>query len=353
MASPPSPPGHTWRTGTRTSSSLTEHLRHVTESAANAAVENYTSQDEGELLWAAISAGLAVEAALKFSIAKANPVLLADSRGGTASAVLLARHTTTAFAPLALKTITGMAAFSIFRALHDERKGSPNGKECEQVFSVRNSAVHMGVVEPAEVRTAVRNMVVLLQSVMELEEGDPSVLWQDTNLELAESLADERSTETARGIAEKKAVAGRRYQKLILGLAAAQQEELLRSIEAHFTSNLDGIGRVTHTCPACERNGLLVRHVTRDDFDFTGASYPDNEPTGGRYAYAEEFVCFVCGLALDEDELYIDPAFEDVIEEEVDPSEEFERALEDWRYEERAEMRREAERDEQRRDFEF
>lgn len=117
MPSPSQSSGHTWRTGTRTSSSLTEHLRYVTESAANAAVENYTSDDEGELLWAAVSAGLAVEAVLKFSIAKANPVLLADSRGGTASAVLLARHTTTAFAPLALKTITGMAAFSIFRVL--------------------------------------------------------------------------------------------------------------------------------------------------------------------------------------------------------------------------------------------
>lgn len=323
----------------------------MTEAAANAALDNYTSDNEGELLWAAVSAGLALEAVIKYSIAKANPVLLADPKSGFGSAILLARHDTNAFSPRTLRTVTGAAAVAVFRALHANRKGILDDRDCGPVFAVRNSAVHMGLVEPSEVRAAVKSMVVAVQSVLELEEGNDYEIWREANLELVEALIDERTTEAQRATAEKKAVATRRYETLVESLPRPQREQVITSIERLSLKNLDEVNRVSHRCPVCGRDGLLVRYVTRSGLDFTGFSYPDDEPRGERYAYPEEFDCFVCGLNLDEAELAEDHTFEDIYEEEVGPSEEFERALEDWRYEERAEQRREELRDEWRRDF--
>ncbi len=295
----------------------------------------------------ATALGLAVEAALKFSLAKVNLVRLADTtRGRGASGVLLALSARESIPVSELRTVNGMAAYEIFSAVHSGHKRLPLRKDVEQVLNVRNAAIHMGLVDPAELRASARSAVLVIERILfELEDHDEEAeeFWNEDLVELVYELADQKSSEIAVSLAAKRAAAFNRLAQL--RQTAGEGWEIVRGAIVATHPQWDGVQFKGHPCPVCNAEGVLTREVTRSNLDFTGASYPNEQPSGYRYAYPESFECFVCGLALDQEEIDVERAFEEVLEEEVEPSDEFYRALEDWQNEERAAQLREASRE--------
>ncbi len=344
----PAGQAHVWESVELSTPDLAGHLLHVAQVAANAALRNYAVETSHEAFWGALSAGLAVEALLKYSIALEAPMLLADTKSRSASALILARSHRLAFDIATLKTVNGMDSFALFKAIHGEQKGMPSGRDVEQVFEIRNAVAHMGVVSLRELRVAVQNMVRIVESVMAIEAPKHDGLWDSSNLEIVDMLLNEKASDSQRALTEKKAIAARRYEQLLGNLSQASADDFVRSIESRVAQRVDDEQVSSHSCPVCGSRALLFRYVTQSDTDFTGASYPDNTPSGYRYAYPESFECWVCGLEMDEAEIGDDPRFEEVLEVELDPSDDFELALEDWRYEAEAEIERERRREEER-----
>lgn len=336
---PPQDPngrGHLWVLGSSSSRTLVEHLWNVSRAAAASAVEKSGCATADDALMAATCVGLAFESLLKHSIAEENPALLAE-RGGE-SAVLLHRSGTSPVDLKRLKTVGGLEALSIFKQLHGELRGMPTIEQCIQLLSVRNSAVHMGIVDPADVRKALRTLVALVDVVE--EHHDRYEFWTHEQQEFADALLNESANEARIALAEKRAAAARTLEQLTERIPFGGAEQVFQAIELKVRHLDNGVNVVAHRCPVCEREGALHRYVTDSNTDFTGYSERD-APSGIRYAYPELFECLVCGLELDEAEIAEEPAFEDVGEVELEPSEAFLDALADWRHERELERIRE------------
>lgn len=331
--------GHVWMFGTAANVNITEHLRQVVATAANAALDRFSPESPEESLFAAVSAGLALEAALKLSIARQNPVLIADMKRGTSAAVAIEVSRRRVVKTSELKTLSGMDALTAFRQLHGEVKGLPSLHLCQELFDTRNGAAHMGIVEHDKLRRSVGTMVAAIEAIQEFEGLDVGEFWRTENIQVVETLLDEAASEAERSLAEKKASAARTFAQLSDRIPFEQAGDFFASIENRLRLR-ESDDMVLRRCPVCERWGALHLYIAEEDFDFTGHSYGQDEPSGYRYAYPELFECAVCGLQLDESEIDQEPRFEDDRELELDPSEDFERALSDWRYEQEAERRR-------------
>lgn len=339
---------HVWRVGELKTDDVPTHLFRICRAAANSAIAALSSTDAERVLWCATALGLALETAIKFSIAKANVVLLADPKYPT-SAVALARADRSPLDVAALRTVNGLAALELLKLVHKGDLRVPGQVDAKSVFNVRNSALHMGAVDPVELRRAARNAVqaieVILFDLERLGEEEEESFWDDSNSELVYQLIDQKSSESAVSLSAKLASARVRLAALQRSLGSDWQT-VLRTIHLGRRKLWDGEEFVAFPCPVCSAEGVLARYISDPDADFGSYSwrYREDEysvpslPSGTRYAYPESFTCLFCELELDSDEIALLASFEPILEEELEPSEEFLERLRDWESE--AEHRR-------------
>jgi hypothetical protein len=331
MDSPP----HRWRTGTTWIGTLPSHLRDVSAAASNISLDHYGGDGAGSVLVAATTAGVALEAAIKYSLASTNPVLIAKN---PTSAILLARSTSSQIDMSEVRTLDGAEALRALRLLKPQTAARlPTARDVEEVLAVRNAAAHLGHVTPEDLDVALRGMVRCVNLILaELE--DDGDFWDERNWNLAETLGLEAMGAAALELQVRLAAARRRFEAL--------SEVAADALESHAQSLASPPEVVLFSCPVCERTGTVTRYVTKSDLDFTGARYPDEHPSGHRYAYPVLFHCLVCSVELDDHDMQaVASGWGELEEEELEPSEEFEQALEDWRYESRTEIERERHRD--------
>lgn len=332
MSSPAPESSRSWRLGSADSSSLTVHLRLAAMTAANEALRKFGDTSPPAALWAATAAGVAVETALKLCLATANPAFIAAN---VDSGI---RLDVRADEPLdTIRTLTGQEAARAVRLLHPHHPSGLSGRHVDLVLGLRNAAAHLGYVDPEHTSEGMQAMVVVVQACLKLIDEDPEDFWDDENATLLEYLEAEETERTQLDLELRKAEAHRRYDQRIADIPAAQVEQVRAVLAAPVLRVISPPEVVVHPCPVCYSAGALFRYVTDSDTDFTGSQYPDNHPRGERFAYPDLFECSVCGLSLTDSEMELDGHFDDVLEEEVEPSEGFWRALQDWKYDQEQE----------------
>ena len=304
-----------WSKGDAISVDLTEHLYEVSRGAAHAVFKNWQSDDSDELLWAAVSVGLAAETAIKFALASVNPVLLADRSSKHGTFLLLAGIADGATTPHAISTIGATEASLRVRGLPNV---SIKPSECEQVFAVRNSAAHMGLVTRPDLILAAKNMTSIIANLLRAMDKSPADFWGGYEL-LAIDMLNEKSTALQQRIESKKLAATQRFAQLKLTVDLPQLENLLTTLETTTHFKLEGLEVVGQICPVCNRLGYMQRDVDEDD-GTDGGYVVDTRPSRFRFrfAYPRRFNCPVCQLTFDEDECSQVEQFEQEVEVEPD-----------------------------------
>lgn len=331
---------HSWDIGNERRSDLVNHFLRASSIGAVAALSAYQSDESEKMLLAALAVGLAVESGLKATLGAISPALVADTKKNIQSAVWLTDGSGAPFESTSVKTLGGLELVQGVRLAYAGRESVPSLPSCEQVFVTRNTAAHLGVVDPASLNTAIVNMASVLSVLLSLLDEDEDAFWGSENLELVSQLRDEKASEIRLVLAVKRANAQRKFDAFLSSIPAAQHEAVFASMEAGFARLTPRDDRIMASCPVCGRDGLLSLYIREPDVDFSGFSIAESLPRGVRYGLPEYFECPVCGLVLDDEELIEeDGSFDD--EFELPPSDAFLEARADWEYEQRAEMERE------------
>lgn len=328
---------HAWTLGSQVNDTMVSHLRFAAQIAANEALRSFDSDEPAAALWCATAAGIATETIMKYCLAAENPAFISMN---VDSAIRFARGSREQIALDKTRTLTGQEAARAVRLLHP---GHPKGlteKYVTEVLAVRNIAAHLGSVDPQRLSAAMQSMVVVVSACLEAS-ADEDEFWDDRHEQLLEELEREDMQRSRLALERKKAAAARLFESRKADLLPEQAITVMKILEASALRHISPPEIIGHECPVCGYHGLLLRYVTESDMDFSGSRYPDEHPSGIRYAYPDEFSCAVCGLVFDAYEIAEEHAFDDVDEEEVDPSDDFEEALADWKYEGAQEQRRE------------
>jgi hypothetical protein len=303
-----------WPVGPR----VVEHSqlkRLLAESAqwhARQAIRLFISDDRNELLQAAVSAGSAVEMITKAYLVNIECALLAD-KGDRDTVLLLGGHGTLASAdPLSMKTIGAFDALRLVKHLHKEL---PWLQQDIISLRVRNAAIHMALVRSDELRAAVVQMSRLIESILVPLKLDRQRFWGSEESSVVDYLLDEAKTQIARTVAAKKMAARRYLDKLLDGLSEEGRRTVLAALSGRG-ANVFIDHQESQECPVCGQQGWLICTVERGDAE----RQPDED--GGisiwaaRTAYPEVFVCPVCLLDIEGEEVW---EFDFPVAIEIDP----------------------------------
>lgn len=281
---------------------LAGHLHEVGQRHAQRALRLYASEDEFDQLDAAVSVGTSVELLAKSLLASVNPVLLLPPSADT-SALLKYSGTKTAGVehPDAFQVKSLEASKTIERLRHV--KLLPVWSTADQsVFSVRNAAAHMGVVQQNLLRSAIRPMVRFAEHTRIHYGHTPEHWWGNELSTIAPGMVEADALAWEQIVQAKLTAARMRIAELKHGLPPAAADGILASMVGSWRTTMEH-NEIT-TCPGCGYLGWATGAVDR------GAGETEYEEDGWpafhSLLHVFHFECNVCGLRLtDEAELDI------------------------------------------------
>jgi len=287
-------------------------LRHIIGRSARwharTAISGFISKEPDEQLQAAISAGTSAELLCKAYLLTISPALIAEK--GERDSLLhlsgnghLARNDI-----LGIKSIQLVDALKLVKHLHPAFPFKENG--ALPVSFARNAAIHMALFEAEHLRSAVIQLAQMTESLLGLLDLDRKAYWGERATVVVDSLLDEAAKRLEQIISAKVAVARSRLDTLKAGLPEGMAASILTSLAAGVNSygrvsvvgdlTLVGDDGVLQRCPVCNQDGLLQLVFNEpDEVDTPYGSYIKRDMTG----YPRSFECWVCCLALEDDEL--------------------------------------------------
>ncbi|MFF0174776.1 hypothetical protein [Micromonospora profundi] len=281
---------------------------------ARQAIELFANDDQDGLTQAAVSAGCAVELLAKAFIASVEHALLAE-RGDRDTILILTGNANLTTARIAeMKTVGALEALKLAKYLHPPL---PFNVQSDQVvLRARNSAAHMGIVLPDELRAAVAVMCRLVDGLLAALSLKRNEYWGSHALKVVDEILDIAKSEVRRIVAAKVSAAERRFAGLVSGLDAAGRAVVLAALSRRSPYTIADHNE-PQECPACEQQGWLICHVDEGqpevEYDDDGNQYS----FAPRTAYPSAFECPVCELELEEEEL---AEFDYPMEIELEPN---------------------------------
>jgi hypothetical protein len=298
----PRPASTRWSRGANSTDDLSFHLLEVARSASEAALESYFSDDSDRLLWAAVSCGLAVEATMKYALSLVNPLLLADRSASPAVMLAFAGAGSALPRYADLRTANIDAILKLVRALHP---GMASVGECDQVFGVRNAAIHMGLVDKDELELAATNMVFLVDGMLKTLNTGGFSFWFNKS-SVVEKMLGNRTDLLRSRVSAKKAAARREMGRLLGRVNVEDLDNYFSLMETTNLSILTEDPGVLFRCPVCKKTGALLAGAVEADsaYDDANGSYFMK-----RTGYPVGFRCPVCQLTLDASEVGVTAGF--------------------------------------------
>lgn len=297
-----SSPNADWPFGAvyRSHADLAAHLHQVGQRHAQRALRLYTSEDEFEQLDAAISIGSAVELLAKSLLASVDSVLLIPLNPDT-PALLKWSGTKRAGVenPDAFQVKSLEATKAIDRLRH--LKLLPSwGPSDHLVFSIRNAAAHMGVVQQNLLRSAIRPMVRFAEHTRTHYDQSPAAWWGDELATIAPGMVEADALAWGQIVQAKLTAARLRVSELKADLPSATADAILSSMVGSWRTSMEY--NETTECPGCGFLGWATGEV---DSGAGETQYDeDGLPTFYSTLHVLHFGCNVCGLKLtDEAEL--------------------------------------------------
>jgi hypothetical protein len=201
-----------------------------------------------------------------------------------------------------LRTANIDTVLKLVRALH---AGMAPVGECDQVFGVRNAAIHMGLVDKEELERAATNMVFLVDGILKTVNIKPSTFWAN-KAPVIEKMLGNRTDVLRSRVTAKKAVARSELGKLLGRVSVDEQENYFELLETGNITTMTEDEGVLFRCPVCLRAGVLLAGAVDTDsaFDRDNGSYFLK-----RTGYPVGFRCPVCQLYLDASEVGVAAGF--------------------------------------------
>lgn len=286
----------------RSNADLPGHLHEIGHRHAQRALRLYSSEDTFEQLDAAVSMGSAVELLAKSLLASVNTILLLPVN---ADVPAMLKYSGTRAAevenPDAFQVKSLDASKAIDRLRHLRLLPVWTTSD-HSVFSVRNAAVHMGVVQQNLLRSAVHSMVRFAEHARIRSGQSAELWWGDELAPIAESMVEADTVAWAQIVQAKMAAARIRVAEIKAGLPELMVDAILASMTGPWRVSMEH--NETTECPACGYTGWATGTVDR------GAGETQYEDDGWPTFYSvlniQHFECNVCGLKLtDEAELEI------------------------------------------------
>lgn len=268
------------------------------QNEAKYALRHYASLDREEKRRTAIASGAAVEYLLRCALAVEDPALLASNQAESIVAMSRARRHK-AFDVTSLKSITTSEVIDRLYLIHP----SVNIRDrALKLLNLRNTAIHMALVPERQTRDSVRQLVGLLDHVLDLIEADPEHFWGRGSTTLLETIRSEAATELAERVAYKVTNAQQKFKELVRGVAQDARPGLLAALVA-ARRPWDESDQETHgekaSCVVCGSQGDVIYQMDIGDPQENAAGIWEADVT---YTVMR-FICPVCGLDLDADEL--------------------------------------------------
>lgn len=285
---------------------------------ARTAVEQFVSADHDLQLQAAMATGCAMELLAKAYLATIAPAILAE-RGERDAVLNLSDQGHLAMAkPLAIRTIGAHEALIAVKHLLPALPYNPHSDK--DVFTVRNAAAHLALVEDRPLKRAVMTCCRVVDALLPPLGLDREKFWSRNLSPVVDEMLNEALTDRRSVVAAKLAAARRRLARLIGGLDDAARTVVLASLSGRQLSSTEH--EEPHVCPVCQQGGWLLcgteRGAPEVETDTQGATYPFVPIT----AYPFGFECAVCGLDLEGEELWeFDFPAEVALEPDYDPFE--------------------------------
>ncbi|MGV8977249.1 MAG: hypothetical protein ACOH17_04325 [Cellulomonas sp.] len=278
-------------------------LREAAQHHARRALVLHTSTDDFDLLDAAAFAGSAVELIAKACIATVEPAALAKPVG-TGDGFAVAEHVMRlrghgvrlTKSPLnRVVTIDASVALAISGKLFAQL--TPHSQSAASALEVRNDALHLGLVEPGLLRTAVAAMTNFARAALPVLGVEDEAFWGTaTQVNTAATILQARADELAEIVENKIERAQHRYGYLIGRLGADESRHVVRGLEERgIAASGSGYGA---QCPACDNRGWVEVEA---DYDV------ESDGEGGHVGFQTDswvagFHCPVCDLTLDSEE---------------------------------------------------
>jgi hypothetical protein len=284
----------------RSHADLAGHLHQIGQRHAQRALRLYASEDEFDQLDAAVSVGTSVELLAKSLLASVNPILLLPLNS---DAPALLKYSGTKTAGVEHPDATQVKSIEALKAIERLRyiKLMPVwGTADNLVFSVRNAAAHMGVVQQNLLRSAIRPMVRFAEHTRIQYGQTPELWWGDELSDIAPGMVEADALAWEQIVQAKLAAARIRIAELKDGLPAAAADGILASMTGSWRTSMEH--NETTACPGCGYTGWVTGSVDRG----AGETQYDEDgwPTFYSLLHIFHFECNVCGLKLtDEGEL--------------------------------------------------
>lgn len=278
----------------RSHADLAGHLHQVGQWHAQRALRLYASEDEFEQLDAAVSMGTSVELLAKSLLASVDPILLLPLNSDSAA---LLKYSGTKRAgvdhPDAFQVRSLEATKAIERLRHI--KLLPVwGLADQSVFSVRNAAAHMGMVQRNLLRSAIRPMVRFAEHTRIHYGQLPEIWWGDELSTIAPEMVEADALAWEQIVQAKLAAARMRIAELKDRLPAAAADGILASMVGTWRTSME-YNEMT-ACPGCDYLGWATGEVHQG----SGETQYDEDgwPTFYSTLHVLHFECNVCGLRL-------------------------------------------------------
>lgn len=256
--------------------------------------------DQQNRLKAAMAAGVAVELALKASIAAILPSLLAEKGDPHSQLYLMGRGGLPSRSPSDVRTIVGMATWQLVAALRPQL--GIDQRDVRAVLTVRNGAAHLALVDQSELAAAVRAMTICIDRLLPTVDMNLATYWgpefEDQVRALIKEVMDAREIR----VQQAKSAALLQLARLkAFGPDAFEAIVMTLSYDGRDPEGPDERYGQPHKCPVCSHGGWLSGVVERSDLQV------DDEDRNlvwvDRLFVPQEFECKVCGFAVWNQEL--------------------------------------------------
>ncbi|PVY28359.1 hypothetical protein [Williamsia muralis] len=275
------------------------------------------------------SIGAAAELLLKSTLAGVSATLLAGNSGTATLAELSGRRIELHQKPNAYKVATVGAAEAVKR-LNPLLPETHSISSRENLFDVRNSAIHMGVLPTdAEYASVIGDLQAFVDEVLRAREhlgllADRAKFWSDTYVNTVDAIRDNKLEAIRASVTALIDTAKANYARLVRNVDPDKQLELVNELSLR-TEALHYL-REMHRCPACQNSTLAALYDVSREVEIDDSDAPISFGfTVSESATLDFATCPVCDLHLDRSSasflgipLTIDRGTKDATHEEVE-----------------------------------
>lgn len=261
------------------------------------ALTDFVSDERLTLLQAAIATGTAVELAAKAALVRIEPTLLCERSHVDSLLHLSGKGDQATLPATGLRTLGGLDAFRLCKRLMKEGMAGVGEPAAQRALAVRNAALHLALVDRAELRAAVGDSVRIVDKLVIGIGADRRSFWR-VRITHVDYLIAEQQAETELIVTAKVEKA----REQLASLKAMLSPELAAAVLAQRSKCLTSSEHEEAvTCPVCDQEAWLICGVER------GAPEPDGSDeewwSVSLTAWPFAFECTVCGLSLEDNEL--------------------------------------------------